>query len=93
MKKRFIFVSRIKFAKYYSSIFFQKEYIQLERSEKFYLTNYIFYKDIKRSYINFQNESGYKIFNKLTLDEFNKLENEQQNIDLKCEKIYKKIFF
>jgi len=89
--KRFLFVARIKFAKYYSEYFFNLKYQQLKRCEKFYLTYFIFCKDIKKSYIDFQNESNYQIFKKVSLDEFNILENEQKEIDLNVKQKYEKL--
>jgi len=61
---RFLFVARIKFAKTYSKYLFDKEYLNLEIEEKFYLTYYIFCLNFIKSYDEFQKESNYKIIRK-----------------------------
>jgi len=80
-EKRFLFVSRIKFAKRYSFYFFSKEYDQLEKMERFYLTYFIFCKDIIKAYTEFQMESNYQVFKKMTINELNDNEIKLINID------------
>jgi len=90
-KKRFLFVSRIKFAKRYSIDFFDKEYNKLDKMERFYLTYFIFCKDIIKAYTEFQTESNYQVFKKMTIDELNDNEIKLIDIDDKKKKKYNEL--
>jgi len=90
-EKRFLFVARIKFAKKYCIFFFDKDYKDLTIQERFYLTYYIFSKDIIKSYTEFQAESNFNIFKKIKFQDFQKLENELIEIENKNISKYNKI--
>jgi len=61
--------------KKYSNYIFNKNHDKLNIDEKFFLTYFIFTLDLKQAIFEFQYESKYKIFNKMTIDDFNNYEN------------------
>jgi len=89
--RRFLFVSRIKFAKKYSILFFEKKYEELQKLERFYLTYFIFCKEIIKAYTEFQSESNYQVFRKMTIEELDNNEKELINIDNKKKDQYNKL--
>jgi len=90
-EKRFLFVSRIKFAKRYCNDFFNKDYDDLNKLQRFYLTYFIFCKDIIKAYTEFQMESNYQVFKKMNLNEINDIEQKLINIDNECLNKYTKL--
>jgi len=71
--------------------FLKKKYEELQKLERFYLTYFIFCKEIIKAYTEFQSESNYQVFRKMTIEELDNNEKELINIDNKKKDQYNKL--
>jgi len=66
--------------KKYCKYLFDKEHTSLTIDEKFFITYFIFSVDIKQAIFEFQYETKFRIFSKMSLQELNNYENRLNNI-------------
>jgi len=90
--RRFLFVSRNKFGNNNSFLLFNKSFKNITIYEKMYICYYIFCFDLEKCFYDFQYESNYNIFRKMTKEQYNLFENKMLKIHYQKIYIYEKFF-